>query len=252
MRDRTILITNDDGLWAPGLELLARVASRFGRVVAVAPDRNRSAVSSALSLHGILRLHPLGEDRYACDGTPVDCVLLGVRSVLEIEPDWVLSGVNNGFNLGEDVFYSGTVGAAFEGVLQGSKGAAFSMHPKADLAVVEVWMESFLRHWEQMELGPYRIWNINFPKGEPKGFKLCNQDNRQYHNLVERRMDPRGMPYYWIGGEVGPTYARTPGSDAEAALDGWVAVTPLRMDLACPEMLTKGDEFNSTFNGNGA
>ena len=252
MRDRTILITNDDGLWAPGLELLARVASRFGRVVAVAPDRNRSAVSSALSLHGILRLHPLGEDRYACDGTPVDCVLLGVRSVLEREPEWVLSGVNNGFNLGEDVFYSGTVGAAFEGVLQGSKSAAFSMHPKADLAVVELWIETFLRRWEHLDLGPNRIWNINFPKGEPKGFKLCNQDNRQYHNLVEKRMDPRGMPYYWIGGEVGPTYSRTPGSDAEAALDGWVAVTPLRMDLACPEMLTRGGDFNSTFNESGA
>ena len=252
MHDRTILITNDDGLWAPGLELLARVAARFGRVVAVAPDRNRSAISSALSLHGILRLHPLGEDRYACDGTPVDCVLLGVRSVLEREPDWVLSGVNYGFNLGEDVFYSGTVGAAFEGALQGSKSAAFSMHPKADLAVVELWIETFLRHWENLELGSNRIWNINFPKGAPKGFKLCNQDNRQYHNLVEKRMDPRGMPYYWIGGEVGPTYARTPGSDAEAALDGWVAVTPLRMDLACPEMLNKGEDFNTTFNGNGA
>ncbi len=252
MRDRTILITNDDGLWAPGLELLARVAARFGRVVAVAPDRNRSAVSSALSLHGILRLHPLGEDRYACDGTPVDCVLLGVRSVLEREPDWVLSGVNNGFNLGEDVFYSGTVGAAFEGALQGSKSVAFSMHPKADLAVVEPWIETFLRRWEHLELGPNQIWNINFPKGEPKGFKLCSQDNRQYHNLVEKRVDPRGMPYYWIGGEVGPTYARSSGSDAEAALDGWVAVTPLRMDLACPEMLTKGEDFNTTFNGNGA
>ncbi|MBL0311845.1 MAG: 5'/3'-nucleotidase SurE [Holophagaceae bacterium] len=252
MHNRTILITNDDGLWAPGLELLARVAARFGRVVAVAPDRNRSAVSSALSLHGILRLHPLGEDRYACDGTPVDCVLLGVRSVLEREPDWVLSGINNGFNLGEDVFYSGTVGAAFEGVLQGSKAAAFSMHPKADLAVVEPWLETFLRRWEYQELGPNRIWNINFPKGEPKGFKLCNQDNRQYHNLVEKRVDPRGMPYFWIGGEVGPTYTRAPGSDAEAALDGWVAVTPLRMDLACPEMLAKGEDFNNTFNGNGA
>ncbi|MDE3246240.1 MAG: 5'/3'-nucleotidase SurE [Acidobacteriota bacterium] len=252
MHTRTILITNDDGLWAPGLELLARVASRFGRVVAVAPDRNRSAVSSALSLHGILRLHPLGEDRYACDGTPVDCVLLGVRSVLDREPDWVLSGVNFGFNLGEDVFYSGTVGAAFEGALQGAKSAAFSMHPKADLASVEPWIESFLQHWEALDLSPNRIWNINLPKGEPKGFKLCSQDNRQYHNLVEKRVDPRGMPYYWIGGEVGPTYTRAPGSDAEAALAGWVAVTPLRMDLACPEMLARAEDFDATFNGQGA
>ena len=252
MSDRIILITNDDGLWAPGLKLMARVASRFGRVVAVAPDRNRSAVSSALSLHGILRLHPLGDDRFACDGTPVDCVLLGIRSVLEREPDWVLSGVNFGFNLGEDVFYSGTVGAAFEGALQGSKAAAFSMHPKADLAVVEPWLETFLRRWEHMELGSNQIWNINFPKAEPKGFKLCSQDNRQYHNIVEKRVDPRGMPYYWIGGEVGPTYTRTPGSDADATLDGWVAVTPLHMDLACPEMLNKGGQFNTTFNENSA
>ena len=250
MHDRLILITNDDGLWAPGLEALARVAAKFGRVVAVAPDRNRSAISSALSLHGILRLHPLGEDRYACDGTPVDCVLLGVRSVLERKPDWVLSGINNGLNLGEDVFYSGTVGAAFEGALQGARSAAFSVHQKADLAVVEPWIESFLRRWENLDMAPNRIWNLNFPKNEPKGFKLCTQDSRQYHDMVEKRMDPRGTPYYWIGGDMGPTYSKAPGSDAEAALDGWVAVTPLRLDLACPETLARRDDFDFTFNGN--
>ena len=129
MPERLILLTNDDGLWAPGLAALARAASRFGRVVTVAPDRNRSAISSALSLHNILRLNEIGTDRFACDGTPVDCVLLGVCEVLGREPDWVLSGVNHGFNLGEDVFYSGTVGAAFEGRLQGARAAAFSIHP---------------------------------------------------------------------------------------------------------------------------
>ncbi len=248
MPDRLILVTNDDGLWAPGLESLARVASRFGRVVAVAPDRNRSAISSALSLHDILRIHPLGEDRYTCDGTPVDCVLIGTREVLERKPDWVLSGVNHGFNLGEDVFYSGTVAAAFEGSLQGARAAAFSLHPKGDLGVAEAWIHRFLSSWEGLELGHQRIWNVNLPKREPKGFKLTTQDTRTYHDVVEKRVDPRGRPYYWIGGDVGPIYAKTPGSDAEAALDDFVSVTPLRLDLTAADLLARREAFDATFN----
>jgi len=167
MSERLILLTNDDGLWAPGIAALARAASSFGRVVTVAPDRNRSAISSALSLHNILRLNEVGPDRFACDGTPVDCVLLGVCEVLGRKPDWVLSGINHGFNLGEDVFYSGTVGAAFEGRLQGARAAAFSNHPNGSLETVEPWIVRFLEHWEAMELPSNRIWNVNFPKGEP-------------------------------------------------------------------------------------
>ncbi len=246
MSERLILITNDDGLWAPGLESLARVARSFGRVVAVAPDRNRSAISSALSLHSILRLHDLGMSRYACDGTPVDCVLLGTRSLLERAPDWVLSGINHGCNLGEDVFYSGTVAAAFEGVLQHARSAAFSLHPNGSLEVAEAWIERFLQRWEGMDLPEHRIWNINLPAGEPKGFRLTNQDNRTYHDVVERREDPRGAPYYWIGGAL-PTYARNPGSDAAAVAEGWISATPLRLDLACPETLARGSDFKAIF-----
>ncbi len=248
MDKRLILLTNDDGLWAPGLEALARVASRFGRVVAVAPDRNRSAISSALSLHNILRLHDLGGDRYACDGTPVDCVLVGLRGgLLDRKPDWVLSGINQGYNLGEDVFYSGTVAAAFEGSQNGIRSAAFSLDPNGDLALVEPWIQSFLERWETMELPPTRIWNLNFPKGDPKGFKLSGQDRRNYHDCVEKRVDPRGIPYYWIGG-TSPSYERTTGSDAEAALDGWISVTPLRLDLACPDVMARSADFERTFN----
>jgi 5'-nucleotidase len=243
-----ILLTNDDGLWAPGLEILARVASRFGRVVAVAPDRNRSGISSALSLHSILRLHELGPDRYTCDGTPVDCVLLGVRAVLGRAPDWVITGINHGYNLGEDVFYSGTVASAFEGALQGARSAAFSMDLESDPGNIEPWVERFLSRWEKLELPANRIWNLNFPKGEPKGFRITGQDTRTYHDVVETRKDPRGMPYYWIGGAL-PTYALTPGSDAEAVQDGWISLTPLRMDLACPELTAKRDRVESIFNG---
>src|ERR1035438_3266872 len=168
MSERLILLTNDDGLWAPGLATLARASAPFGRVVTVAPDRNRSAISSALSLHNILRLNEVGPDRFACDGTPVDCVLLGIWEILGRKPDWVLSGVNHGFNLGEDVFYSGTVGAAFEGRLQGSRAAAFSIHPGGLLDVAEPWIVRFLERWEAMDLPSNRIWNVNLPKGEPR------------------------------------------------------------------------------------
>jgi 5'-nucleotidase len=247
MQERLILLTNDDGLWSPGLAALARVASRFGRVVTVAPDRNRSAISSALSLHNILRLQELDGERYACDGTPVDCVLVGTRNLLDRRPDWVLSGINTGFNLGEDVFYSGTVGAAFEGGMTGARAAAFSLHPEEDPARAEPWVELFLRRWESMDLPAGRIWNVNLPKGEPKGFRLAGQDRRMYHDSVEKRMDPRGIPYFWIGGSL-PTYERSKGSDAEAVADGWVSLTPLRLDLACPEVMARGDEFDGVFN----
>jgi 5'-nucleotidase len=217
-------------------------------VVSVAPDRNRSAISSALSLHDILRIHELGEDRYACTGTPVDCVLLGVRAVLKRTPDWVLSGVNHGFNLGEDVFYSGTVGAAFEGCLQGARAAAFSLDPHGDLARSETWIRLFLERWEAMDLPSNRIWNVNLPQGEAKGFRLTGQDNRTYHDAVEQRLDPKKDPYYWIGGDRGPTYARSSGSDAEAALGGYVSLTPLRLDMACPEVMAQRTSFEATFN----
>jgi 5'-nucleotidase len=249
MSDRLILLSNDDGAWAPGLATLAKVAGRFGRVVTVAPDRNRSAISSALSLHDILRVQELGPDRFACTGTPVDCVVLGTRSLMQRAPDWVLSGVNHGFNLGEDVFYSGTVGAAFEGCLQGARSAAFSLDPDGDLERIEPWLHRFLERWETLALPTNRIWNVNFPKGEARGFRLTGQDNRTYHDTVERRLDPKKEPYFWIGGNVGPVYARGAGSDAEAALDGFVSLTPLRLDMACPETMARREAFDRTFNG---
>ncbi|BDU78034.1 5'/3'-nucleotidase SurE [Mesoterricola sediminis] len=249
MTERLILITNDDGCWAPGLATLAQVASRFGRVVVVAPDRNRSAVSSAMSLNDILRLVDLGGDRYACNGTPVDCVLVGVRAVLERAPDWVLSGVNHGYNLGEDVFYSGTVGAAFEGSQQGARSAAFSIDPLGDLAAAGAWITRFLERWEALPLPANRIWNVNFPKEEPLGFRVTGQDTRKYHDQVEQRIDPRKNPYFWIGGEMGPTYARGPGSDAEAVHGGWASLTPLRLDLACPDIMGRKQTYEQAFNG---
>lgn len=247
MNERLILLTNDDGLGAPGLEVLTRIASRFGRTVVVAPDRNRSGISSALSLHSILRLNEISQDRYTCDGTPVDCVLLGVREILGKAPDWVLTGINHGWNLGEDVFYSGTVASAFEGALQGCRAAAFSADSSTDPASMASYVEHFLERWERLELPPNRIWNVNLPQGKPQGYRLTGQDNRTYHDAVERRQDPKGRSYYWIGGAL-PAYACTPGSDGEAVRDGWISITPLRMDLACPELMAQRQRVEELFN----
>jgi len=247
MTERLILLTNDDGIWSPGLETLAEVASEFGRVVVVAPDRNRSAISSAMSVHNILRLEKIAPDKYYCDGTPVDCVLMGVRHVLERTPDWILSGINWGFNLGEDVLYSGTVGAAFEGCLQGVKSAAFSLHRDGNVEATSPWIKFFLDNWEKIELPSNSIWNMNLPECEPKGFRMTTQDRRNYYDLMEQRIDPRGKPYFWIGGDNGPDYAKGAGSDTEAVYDGFVSLTPLRMDLTCLETISKRSEFDSIF-----
>jgi len=143
------------------------------------------------------------------------------------------------------------VGAAFEGCLQGARAAAFSMDLAGDHQVAGRWIEQFLRRWENLVLPPNRIWNLNIPSGNPQGFKISGQDNRKYHDIVERRLDPRGLPYYWVGGEMGPVYSRMPGSDAEAVQGGWISLTPLRLDLACPELMAKARETESLLNQNG-
>lgn len=247
MNERLILVTNDDGIQSDGIRLLASEASRFGRVVVIAPDRNRSAISSALSLHSPIRMNEVGIDRYSSDGTPVDCVNLGFYHTLDRKPDWVLSGINNGWNLGEDVFYSGTVAAAIEGCLLGARSAAFSLTTKGDLKNVRPFLSTFLEQWEKMPLPPQTIWNINFPQQIPLGVRLTGQDNRTYHDVVEQRKDPRGKPYYWIGGESAPTYSRQEGCDADAVLDQWISVTPLKLDLGHPEVIARRDEFKKIF-----
>jgi 5'-nucleotidase len=247
MSDRLILVTNDDGIFAPGLDALAKSASGFGKVVVVAPDTNRSAISSAMSVHGILRLEEAGPGRFSCSGTPVDCVLMGLRQVLDREPDWLLAGINWGYNLAEDVLYSGTVGAAMEGCLQGIRSAAFSLSRDGDLEMAPKWIESFLSNWEKIELPPSTIWNVNLPVGEPKGFRITSQGQRKYYDLMEQRHDPRGNPYFWIGGDRGPDYTLDAGTDTEAVHDGFVSLTPIQMNLSCWETISKRQEIEGVF-----
>jgi 5'-nucleotidase len=203
-----VLLSNDDGVHAPGLSALA-TAFEGDEVWVVAPDREQSASSHSISLHRPLRLFELRPRWYAVDGTPTDAVYMGMNLVLRsARPDIVISGVNHGPNLGNDVTYSGTVAAAMEGALLGVHAIAVSLASSAPLLL-----------------------NVNVPPGPVRGFRFARLGRRTYGNEVVEKTDPRGRKYYWIGGEGGPTNEDIPGSDCNCVLkDGLVAVTPLHLD----------------------
>ncbi len=234
-----ILICNDDGIEAPGIKLLTRVAKSLCRDVwVVAPEQEQSGASHSLTLHRPLRVRKLGPRRFAVDGTPTDCVLLAVNSVLEDKrPDLVLSGVNAGANMGEDVTYSGTIAAAMEASLLGLKAIALSQ---------SIGDEGPTRWATAASLAPKLIlrlaalpwprdsfYNVNFPNLPPqkvKGIAAAAQGGRKIGDHLLQRLDPRGRPYYWIGPQRDEAHTR-PGSDVRAVAEGNVAVTPIFLDL---------------------
>lgn len=229
-----ILVTNDDGIQSPGLQVLAESLQSCGRVVVVAPDRERSAVSHSLTLHSPLRAERLADDRYAVDGTPTDCVNLGIHGLLERRPDLVVSGINRGGNLGDDVTYSGTVAAAMEATLMGVPAFAVSLdgnsfqredfRAAADFAVE---LATLIR---SNGLPPDTLLNVNVPPGIPHGVQLTRQGRRRYGDLVVEKLDPRGRKYYWIGaGDVG--FEAIAGTDFHAVQGGCISITPLHLDL---------------------
>ncbi len=264
---RRPLITNDDGIASPGLALLARVAREvFGGGLVVAPDRERSATSHALSLHRPLRCHetpgPLAP-AWAIDGTPVDCVLVGLGHLSGVSAgpdgapvDLVLSGVNRGPNLGFDCYYSGTVAAAREGQIKGRAGVALSLAGKTedafDFDAVEPAVRALLTAMARgAGPGPGELWNINLPAAAPRddgglsgggwagvpgfrGVQITRLGRRTYRDAVLVREDPRGKPYAWIGGPLDFT-EMTPGTDGRAVHDGFVSVTPLQLDNTAPD-----------------
>jgi len=240
-----VLITNDDGIHARGLAVLAECAREvFDEVVVVAPDNEQSGVSQALSLHRPLRLQTYDDDRYSVDGTPVDSVFVALAHVLkDRRPDLVLSGINHGPNVGYDIYYSGTVGAAREALIHGIPSVALSLSARPPFpfdalrpVVVEV-----LRRVRAMEPRPQALLNVNLPpprdNGEPgwlglkgvKGLKTTTLGKRYYGNEIVFREDPRGRAYFWIGG-AWPRIDNIEGTDCEAVRQGWVSVTPLGLD----------------------
>ncbi len=229
-----ILITNDDGIHSAGLQALADQMQSFGRVAVVAPDRERSAIGHALTLHAPLRAEEIAEDRWAVSGTPTDAVSLGVHGLLKEKPDLVISGINKGGNMGDDLTYSGTVAAAMEATLMGVPaiavslaGQSFKYDDFADAARVAGQLAAtVLGHG----LPADTFINVNVPASKPLGLRLTRQGKRIYESGIVQNSDPRGRSYYWIGaGELG--FQDLEGTDFHAVNKGYVSVTPLHLDL---------------------
>ncbi len=229
-----ILVTNDDGVHSPGLAMLASSLSKLGQVVVVAPDRERSAIGHALTLHSPLRAELIKPDTYAVDGTPTDCVNLGIHKLFEERPDLVVSGINRGANMGEDVTYSGTVSAAMEAMLMGVPSFAISLDllsgEFADYAVAGRVANDLAATILRYGLPDDTFLNVNVPAGTPKGIRMTRQGKRRYEEMIVEKVDPRGRKYYWIGGGQ-CQFEPIPGSDFLALSKGFVSVTPLHLDL---------------------
>jgi 5'-nucleotidase len=230
-----LLVTNDDGIDAPGIAALAAAVRHLGRVIVCAPDRERSAAGHALTLNRPLRVRALGEDRFEVDGTPTDCVHLGVFNLTGGRPPrLILSGINRGVNLSDDVTYSGTVAAALEGTLLRVPSIAFSAERDADgrsrYEVAAALAASLAERALVNGLPPGVLLNVNVPLGTPKGIRITRQGARTYRAGAVERLDPSGRPYFWIAG-ADTTPSDEPDGDHTAIRDGYVSVTPLHADM---------------------
>ena len=235
-----ILVCNDDGIDAPGIKVLERMARGLSKDVwVVAPETQQSAASHSLTLHRPLRLRRISRRRHAVNGTPTDCVFLAFNKILAgCRPDLVLSGVNDGPNVGEDVTYSGTIAAAMEATLLGAPAVAFSQaygHGRRHhWATAEQWGGRLLRTLVERGWPERVLINVNFPDlpaADVRGIKVVRQGLHNLDDILDERIDPRGVPYYWIGAPPQASGAGQRGTDLDAIDEGYVAVTPLHMDL---------------------
>lgn len=240
-----VLLSNDDGYRSAGISALRAALAESCDVVVCAPDSEQSAASHALSLHRPLRLFRHGEGIFSVDGTPADCVYVALYAagrVLPRRPDVVVSGMNHGVNLGDDVFYSGTVAAAREGALKGVPSLAVSASLDADLgAACRLGARLALELAARKGDGPILL-NANFPPGDSWVVRATRLGSRVYTDEVEFRKDPRGREYLWIGG-AGASHRPVVGSDTEAFDQGVVGVTPLVLDLWGRDFQERTDEL---------
>ncbi len=235
-----LLCTNDDGILAYGLECLVRAAQPLGELTVVAPDREQSATSHSLTLHHPVRPVARGDRRFQVDGTPTDCVMLAVEALMPERPDFVLSGINHGQNMGEDVLYSGTVAAAMEGLMLGIPSIAISFAGgdlRADPALLDdqvVALTPLLRHLTTLPAFPKdTLFNVNLPPvraSEIRGVRLTRLGRRVYSDSLKPMKDPWGRDLFWIGGGQAE-WTGMGDSDFQAIRDGYISVTPLHLDL---------------------
>lgn len=232
---RLFLVSNDDGFQAPGIEVLAGVMAEFGEVVVVAPDQERSGASNSLTLQTPVRMRRAANGYYHTNGTPTDCVHIAITGLLDRVPDMVVSGINAGENLADDVLYSGTVAAAMEGRFLGCPAVAVSLagdelkHYDTAAWAVRTLISGLL----EQPLADCRLLNVNVPDvpvESVRGFQATRLGQRHKSSGVVRQLDPRGRPIYWIG-TAGEGQDRGPGTDFDAIHNNYVSVTPLHVDL---------------------
>ncbi len=234
-------MTNDDGLFADGLVTLAKELSDIAELFIIAPESQRSAVGHSITLHKALRLNQvtipgIRAEAYTTNGTPTDAVMLGYFAVLNEErPDLVISGINRGPNMGEDITYSGTVAAAMEGALVGipSVSVSLGVFESTRFDQAALFMRQFIENHADLIPDPPDFLNINYPDldlADVKGIRITSLGTRKYKDVVHEKIDPRGYKYYWIAGEK--IFAdNTEGTDIHAVLSGYVSVSPLTLDL---------------------
>lgn len=235
----TILVTNDDGVYAPGIRALHQAVSDLGRAVIVAPEQDKSAVSHSLTMNRPLRVRTLEEDVNTLDGTPTDCVTIGMNKVLANRPDLLVSGINPGANLGDDISYSGTVSAAVEATMYQVPSLAFSLVGERpfDFTSVQDIVKKLAAMALQHGLPKATLLNINIPAiahKQIKGIRFTRQGKRIYKDAIQETIDPWGRLHYWIGGGT-VHWSGGSDSDEEAVRNGYISITPIQLDLTCDE-----------------
>jgi 5'-nucleotidase len=245
-RKRRILITNDDGYFSDGINALFKELSRTSDVFMVAPDREQSASSHSLTLSRPLRMHRIDKYHYYTDGTPTDCVMLALHLVFKGKyPDFIVSGINHGANMGDDVTYSGTVAAAIEGAILKIPSIAVSMvgyRPGTPMKRAAMFVSQLVRDYHKLGLPVETFLNVNLPpdNGKPyRKYQFTRQGDREYKDVVIRKYDPRGRDYYWIGGH--PRWKRNKGSDFMATRAGLVSITPMKLEFTDTDVLERLD-----------
>lgn len=236
-----ILVTNDDGVSAPGIRTLIEVMSTIGEVVVVAPDTPQSAMGHAITINNTLYLNKISKDtdaitEYSCSGTPVDCVKIAVNEILKRKPDLCVSGINHGTNSSINVIYSGTMSAAVEAGIEGIQGIGFSLSDydwNADFTQITSYIKTITLEVLKNKLPKGVVLNVNFPKlkeKEIKGIKICRQANAKYDQKFDKRQTPQGRDYYWLTGEF-INEDRGEDTDEWALENGYISVVPVQFDL---------------------
>lgn len=249
-----ILVTNDDGILAPGIKALIEVMTQIGKVIVVAPDKPQSAMGHAITINNTLYLDKISKEndpinKYSCSGTPVDCVKFAVNEILKRKPDLCVSGINHGSNSSINVIYSGTMSAAVEAGIEGIPAIGFSLLDydwNADFEPVKTFVKKIVLQTLKNKLPEGVILNVNFPKlkeNEIKGIKICRQAKAYYLQKFDKRQTPFGKDYYWLAGEF-VNLDKGEDTDEWALQNGYISVVPVQFDLTAHHTIQQLNNWN--------